>query len=164
MIKLVSELSPKQREWRNDPRCMEGCRQNEEITEEEQRAWEEESDPTRRVFGLLAQGTIVGYAMLSHIDRRHGTAEYSLLIGPEHQGKGYAKEGLKALINYGFNDLGLHKIYGDIFIYNDASLHIAKALGFQIEGLLKEHYYKRGERVDAVVVGLLRGEWDASRI
>lgn len=169
MMRLVKTLSPKQLEWRNCPETMVFLRQSELISEEEQKIWLEGliGDKTRQMFGVEVQEDherpqIVGTAGLTSItERPRLQAEWSLLIGPEHRGKGYGRSALKLLLEYGFMNLGLRRIEGEIFEGNQASLRLAEFYGFKKEGIKRESYFKNGVWINSVMVGLLRREWDS---
>lgn len=49
-------------------------------------------------------------------------------------GKGYMKEGLTLMIRYAFNELGLHRLEANIQPDNQASIALAKSVGFEYEG------------------------------
>lgn len=161
MVKLVKELPQEQREWRNMPEVYNTCRQNQLISVTDQLKWEQkiESDPSIEMFGISAGKKLVGTCGLTGISFLHRTAEYSMLVGPPHQGYGYATEALKVLFDYGFQNLGLHCIWGEIFSNNQAGVHIAQKLGMQREGRLRERYFKQGEWVDTVTYSILADEW-----
>src|SRR5580765_2610049 len=172
MLRLVKEISSKQREWRNHPAIMNCTRGSELLSEEDQNKWltEIETDPSIQMFGLsLTEDSkvpglkkkpiLVGTCGLTSINWIHRSAEWSLLIGPEFQGKRLAKPSLKLLLDYGFLNLGLNRIWGEIFVTNPKSLHLAQSLGFVEEGRLKESYYKNGIFIDSILVGLLKGDY-----
>lgn len=177
MVRLVKEISPKQREWRNDPRIMAWTRGSELLSEEDQQLWLKGliGDPTRKFFGIevsesskikgmIKRPTNVGTCGLTSINVIHGSAEWSLLVGPEYQGKKYASAALKLLINYGLYSMRLNRIWGEIFDGNAASLHLAEKMGFKVEGKLRQTYYKNGKFIDSTIVGLLREEWKPSQL
>ena len=170
-IKLIKEISDKQRIWRNSPEVMAYTRGSELLSEKDQERWLEriENDKSIQMFGIqLTDMTAdaiefrenVGTCGLCSISMIHRTAEWSLLIGPEYQGKGYATEAFRLLLNYGFNQIGLQRIWGEIFVNNEASKHIAEKFGFKEEGRLRKTYFKNGEYTDSIIVGLLREEWN----
>jgi RimJ/RimL family protein N-acetyltransferase len=166
MITLTRELSSKQRAWRNDVRISAWSRQNGLISLEEMYKWHERTsrDPTKKIFGLLNEhNENVGTVGLSNISLMHGTAEFSILIGPEYQLKGYGKEGLIELLKYGFNHLRLNTIYGETF-YGNPALKLFLSLGFTDEGKLRSRYFKFGQYVDVHAISMLssdaqRQEW-----
>lgn len=77
-----------------------------------------------------------------------------------HWGKGYGTEATQLIIEYGFHQLNLHRIWASVLAYNERSLRMLKTLGFQEEGRQREAMYKNGEFHDIVIFGLLRDEWE----
>lgn len=167
MIRLVKEISPDQREWRNDSRIMAWTRGSECLSKKDQDEWLEkiERDKTISMFGIevMEEGGVplnIGTCGLTSISMIHRTAEWSLLISPQYQGKGYGKAAFKLLLEYGFYNLGLNRIWGEIFDGNDASFKLAARYGFREEGKLRQSYFKNGAWVNSTLVGLLRGDYD----
>ena len=69
------------------------------------------------------------------------------------------KEGIKRILDYGFNEMGLNRVEAMIGSYNEPSLKLVRSLGFVKEGLLREHYCKNGELQDSIVFSLLKKEY-----
>ena len=108
-VVLVREISHLQATWRNSPGVMKHCRQNDILGEYHQNNWLDKinEDPTIEMFGIADDKESVGTCGLTGISYIHRTAEYSILIGPENQGKGYATEAMRLLLDYGFKNLDL---------------------------------------------------------
>jgi RimJ/RimL family protein N-acetyltransferase len=89
-------------------------------------------------------GDFIGWFALKYIP---GTAEievgYRLRYGA--WGSGYATEGARALVAYGFDDLGLHRIVGLTHPDNAASRQVLLKAGLADIGW--GHYYSRRVRV-----------------
>lgn len=96
-------------------------------------------------------------AMKLHHTRPH--LAYWLL--PEHQGEGYMAEALECFIDHLLDTYEIHGLAADAFHTNDASRGVLDSLGFQEEGRLREHRFRRGEYVDTIQHGLLRSEWES---
>lgn len=183
MIRLVTELSHRQREWRNDPRVMAMCRQNELISEEDQKRWLEriKTDSTIKMFGVEAEldvpnlsynwttgvlqqnqlvPVLVGTAALTSITRVHRTAEFSLFIAPEYQGKGLGRAALLELLKYGFCNMNLATIWGETFVGNPA-MKLFESVGFHNEGLHVSRYEKDGKRIDAYSISMTHDQYFA---
>jgi RimJ/RimL family protein N-acetyltransferase len=71
---------------------------------------------------------------------------YRLL--PEAWGRGFATEGAKALVDYGFDDLGLHRIIGVTHPGNKASQRVLQKAGLRDVGWGR--YYDRRLRLFAL--------------
>ena len=90
----------------------------------------------------------------------HSRAEIGYAIyKEEYKNKGYMKEAIKAMLNYGFNEMKLNRVEALIGPANEASIRLVKSFGFVEEGVLREHYCKNGELQDSICFSLLKREW-----
>ena len=114
-----------------------------------------------KVFELAIErkedGKVIGLLGLIHQDG--GQGEVGWALGVEYRGQGYATEAARALMDYGFKSLGLHRIHADTSTENPASWRIMERLGMRREGLLRGAVYEEGEWVDRYVYGVLADEW-----
>jgi ribosomal-protein-alanine N-acetyltransferase len=108
------------------------------------------------VAALSPDGPAIGECDLSDIDRHHGRAEIGFLFARRHWGKGYAREAMERVIDYGFGELGLERLWARFHEGNDASKHLLEKLGFAHEGRLRSHIARDGERRDCLIYGRLR--------
>jgi len=86
-------------------------------------------------------------------------AEIGYILGRAHWSRGYVSEALPALIDHGFETLGLNRLEADIDPRNAASARVLMRLGFVQEGLLRERWVVRGEPSDSALYGLLLEDW-----
>jgi RimJ/RimL family protein N-acetyltransferase len=152
----------KYRTWRNDEKVRMWCRQSSLISELDQEEWFERQnfDPTIAMFEICVPGNVVGVCGLTSIDRLNSRAEFSLYIGPEHWCNGYAKAGLLTLFKHGFQDLNLHRIWGESFAGNPA-IRLFEKIQMLWEGVRYEHYFKSGRYIDAHLYYLTAGVFEA---
>ena len=61
----------------------------------------------------------VGLVELVEIDHLHRRAEFLIMISPEQQNHGYAREATRLAINYAFRVLNLYKLYLLVDVDND---------------------------------------------
>ncbi|GGA46703.1 GNAT family N-acetyltransferase [Paenibacillus physcomitrellae] len=81
-------------------------------------------------------GRIIGSAALSNIVRGSFlSCHLGYKLDEEERNKGYMTEALQAMIDYGFRELGLHRIEANIMPRNAASLAVVHKLGFYHEGV-----------------------------
>lgn len=147
--------------WRNQ--ALPWTRTNKPTNYKEQSRFLDNPKPNMEFFAIEVD-THVGTCGLTDIDKDHKTAEFSLLIDPNHQRKGYGTQALKMLLEYGFGTLKLHTIFGETFAYPlEAQEYLdsheiqyiemhdrlvnpgAKAyekLGFILEGTMRQRYRK----------------------
>jgi len=103
---------------------------------------------------------LIGCCGLTNINWKEGHGEVSIYIGEKKwQSKGYASDALRLLLEYGFKELRLHRIYGIIFEYNDASIKFFEKNGFEFEGRHREARFWDGKFYDELVYGILDREY-----
>ncbi|HET8623363.1 MAG TPA: GNAT family N-acetyltransferase [Gemmatimonadales bacterium] len=102
------------------------------------------------------RGELVGVVGLQQIDRAQWRAELGYWIGVPFWGRGYATEAAAAVVRYGFDELGLHKIHAHYLVRNPASGKVLERIGMRREGLLREEVLKWGRYEDVVLCSLLR--------
>jgi len=89
-------------------------------------------------------------------DRR---AELGYWLGAESWGQGYATEAAHALVDLGFRDLGLSKIYAQVLEGNRVSCGVLEKLGMIEEGVRRRHIRKGKRLLDVTLYGILKDEW-----
>ncbi len=94
------------------------------------------------------------------IQKQFNRAELGFWIAEPFWNNGYATEGAKSMINYGFNNLGLNKITSSHFLENPASGRVLEKSGLLKEGVLKAHVCKGSRYFDLVVFGLTKNEYN----
>jgi RimJ/RimL family protein N-acetyltransferase len=110
---------------------------------------------TYHMFLVCREETPIGGVALKHIDLEGRNAELGYWMAPTEQGDGYATEAAELCLVHAFEELGLHKVWARTVGDNEASIRVLKKLGFQREGILKEHWYGIGRYVDEYRFGLL---------
>ena len=108
-------------------------------------------------------GELIGTARL-HNDIPHdlqGSVGYA--FGRGHWGRGFAFEAATAMLDFGFDTLGLHRIEATIEPDNQRSLRVAEKLGLRLEGRMKERFrFPDGWR-DALLYATTEDEWRRRR-
>jgi RimJ/RimL family protein N-acetyltransferase len=89
-------------------------------------------------------------------DRR---AELGYWLGADAWGKGYATEASAAMIDFGFRNLGLARVYAHVLEGNAASCRVLEKLGMLSEGVRRRHIRKGRRLHDVHLFGMLREEW-----
>lgn len=90
-------------------------------------------------------------------DARIGKLWY--LLRRESWGKGIAVEACRALADFGFRELGLHRLWVDVDPENAASQRVAEKLGMRVEGRFVEDTFLKGEWRSTVILAILAREW-----
>jgi ribosomal-protein-alanine N-acetyltransferase len=113
---------------------------------------------TNFAIRLLPDSPLIGCAGLRDIDPEHLQAELGFWIGLEWWGKGYAREAAAEVVRFGFEDLGLNRIYAHHMARNPAAGRVLLHIGMQREGLLRERVRKWGVYEDVVLYAILRAD------
>lgn len=106
----------------------------------------------------LRDGTYVGDVVLFYGSVEHKTAEVGFSFHPAHQGKGYATEAARALVDWAFAQ-GFHRVVGRLEARNEASARVLEKLGMRREALLVENEWVKGEWQSELVYAMLEREW-----
>lgn len=83
-----------------------------------------------------------GFAALFPDDLR---AEIGYVINPLYWGRGIAPEAVRAVMEFGFFELGLHRIEARFMEGNGRSFSVMKKCGMTFEGWLRDHLFVKGE-------------------
>jgi RimJ/RimL family protein N-acetyltransferase len=100
----------------------------------------------------------VGNISIKHISNRMLIAEIGYGIAPEARGNGYATEAVRLVTQRAFKESPLRKLIAYVHEENMASRRVLEKVGYQREGVLREHYIVEGVAVNEVVYGLLKRE------
>ena len=122
--------------------------------------WELGRGVTLAIARRDATDALVGTVSLRrHVrDRR---AELGYWLAAPAWGRGYATEAVTAIVDLGFRQLALARIYAQVIVGNDASVRVLAKLGMVNEGTKRRHIRKGRRLHDVVFYGLLREEWRA---
>ena len=104
----------------------------EPYTEEEERAYmQEKLDSNATMFSMIekSSGRFIGNT--EFFNREGDEADWGIVMTYSMQNKGYGTEALKRCIDYGFNELGLRRIYLGVFVDNPRAIHVYEACGFK---------------------------------
>lgn len=101
---------------------------------------------------------MLGKCVLFHLDKRHRRAEIGFILNRDHWRQGVMNQALRAILDFAFSNLGLHRIEADVDPANSGSLALLEKLGFKREGLFRGRWYVGGQWHDSVMLGLVRDE------
>lgn len=107
----------------------------------------------------LNEKQLIGDMAISFTNQDNSQAEIGCTLHKDYQGKGYATEALKAMVNYLFVTLDKHRIVASVDPRNIASIRLIEQLRFRKEAHFRESYYLHGEWVDDVIYAMLNKEW-----
>lgn len=114
-------------------------------------------------LAIILDGKCIGGCDFNIISAEHREGEIGYLLDKPYWGKGYATEVAKALIDYGFEEHGMHRIIAKCDARNEGSYHVMEKCGMKREAHLREHRKTREGRRDTLIYGILRHEWKAAQ-
>jgi len=135
----------------------------------------ESVENTRRAFGfarnawtkkarirwgirLRSEGEkLIGQCELFDFDAQ-SRAEIGYWLGFEYHNRGIMTEAIGAVVSYGFDTMGLHRIYAQTSTQNAPSLAMLSKLDFVKEGILRQHTRRDDTWDDTVLMAILKGE------
>lgn len=124
----------------------------------EQRIREPNSEIT--YFALDYDGQFVGFLLLAQIDHVEKRAAISIFIGQKDLwGRGIGSTALRLLLDYAFTVQGLERITAEVYDFNTRSQRLMERVGFQKEGILRQHTLQNGKRQDLHLYGILKSEF-----
>lgn len=113
-------------------------------------------------FAIEADERFIGSCGFFHFDLSAGTAELGIGIGDRaYWGKGYGRDAVRVLLDYGFRLRNLRKIWLTVNGNNPRAIRAYLACGFREEGRQRAQVWNDGGYVDLVFMGVLRDEWQA---
>ena len=106
---------------------------------------------------LKSEKKLIGEIDLNHIDYFNQGASLSYWVNEKYWNKRISNEAIKPIIDFAFNELKLRRLYLFAYSSNESSNNLAKKLGFELEGTLKQSHKSKatGEIFDANCYGLL---------
>lgn len=88
----------------------------------------------------------------------HHYADIGYLLAPSYWYHGYATEAARAIIDYGFRELALHRIEAQCRIENQASARVMEKVGMRTEGVLRGRFYLQGQWHDSHMYSITRDD------
>jgi RimJ/RimL family protein N-acetyltransferase len=120
------------------------------------------SDKNSYYFHLrtLSEDILIGFVVLFNFKWGNQSAEMAIGIGDtSYRGKGYGQDALKLILNYGFNELNLHRISLTVMDYNTPAIKAYERAGFVLEGKHRQAVQRQGKRYDLLLYGMLQDEF-----
>ena len=105
---------------------------------------------------------IIGFVLLVGLKNKNKSIEFRRIVIKDH-GKGYGKLTIKEIKKYCFEKLHCHRLWLDVFEFNQRAIHIYKKLGFYKEGILRECIKTNQGYKSLVVMSLLKKEYNEKK-
>ena len=119
----------------------------------------EEADRSVMRFAIEVDDEVIGECELHFIDHYRATCQLGVVLGREYWGKGFGQDAVRALVGFAFRDLNMRKVGLEVLADDERAVGAYRSAGFVEEGRLREHSWFEGAYHDALVMGILREEW-----
>ncbi|WP_188357388.1 GNAT family N-acetyltransferase [Leuconostoc falkenbergense] len=108
--------------------------------------------------------SLVGYVTLTDISVRNHSCELGIgFPKAEDRSIGYGTEAMKLILDYGFNNLNMHKIKLSVYPFNTGAVKAYTKVGFVKEGTAKDEIFYDGKWVDIDYYAIFQDDWFAKQ-
>ena len=153
-------------EYRNKPEYRRYFREYRELSMENQKFWFEEivmKDPKTIMFSIVELETnrLLGACGLCYIDWINKNADFSIYIGADelYIDEKYAPDAGNIMASYAFDELGLHRLWAEIYDFDNLKNNFFEKMGFILEGRHRETHWSEGNWHDSLYYSLIDNEF-----
>jgi ribosomal-protein-alanine N-acetyltransferase len=108
---------------------------------------------------LKTGGRLIGGCRIEIRSPAHRSGDLGYVLARHAWGQGYATEATRALLEFGFERLALHRIWAMCDVENHASARVLEKIGMRREGQLRQNVRRRGEWRHSYLYAILEPEW-----
>lgn len=127
---------------------------------------EAESNEVKKEAKDSTKPTPIGFVCLSGAPgdyQHHRSANIALGIAKAYQNKGYGREALNWVTDWGFRNANLHRIGIGAAAFNKRAVSLYEKVGFKFEGIFREKIWFDRKWHDLVNLSMLDRDWEALR-
>ncbi|WP_321419197.1 GNAT family protein [uncultured Methanomethylovorans sp.] len=157
---------PQLLEFRNRPEFRRYFREYRELSMENQNNWYEKmvmNDPKTIMFSIieLENNRLLGACGLCYIDWINKNADFSIYIGVDdlYLDDKFGPDAGSIMARYGFEELGLHRLWAEIYSFDETKKIFFDKIGFKLEGIHRETHWSEGKWHDSLFYSLLNTEY-----
>lgn len=136
------------------------CRPFTDKTDEEKKALYDDLIQQKHLFPLgiflMETDKLIGNISVFDYNERNKSVEIGLYLLEDYRGQGYGKEACELISNLLLKELALHKIMAQTGAFNTGSRKVVEAVGYQLDGKLREHHELDGVLYDDCLYSLLQ--------
>ncbi|WBU39113.1 GNAT family N-acetyltransferase [Homoserinibacter sp. YIM 151385] len=136
---------------------------HETFSEDRIRAWLRDlpGTPHRADWAIVEAHTeeYLGEVVLNDLDAHNSKMGFRIaLAGPAAFGRGYGTEAARAVVDHGFDRIGLHRIELEVYAFNRRARRSYEKVGFVEEGRMRDALLWEGEWADAILMSVLSSD------
>lgn len=169
---------PRLQTWRNNVEMRKYYREYRELNMYDQENWFKNICCGNRnfcMFGIVAlppfseepleaPNALIGVCGLTNIHWVLRSAELSFYIGARdlYVDATYAPEAVKILCRYAFKELNMHKVWAEIYAFDQSKTRLFESLGMHRDGVLRDNAFTDGRHHDSLIYSVLASEHAAA--
>jgi RimJ/RimL family protein N-acetyltransferase len=121
-------------------------------------------DPSNYVFAIQTKrGMHIGNIGLHGIDWKNRHGELGIVIGEKrYLDRGYGADAVHTLVRFAFREMNLNRVYLKVYAYNLRAVRCYEKCGFKREGVLRDAMFHGAKYYDALMMGILRKEFESA--
>jgi ribosomal-protein-alanine N-acetyltransferase len=105
------------------------------------------------------ENKVVGGCSMRNWERASGRVEIAYALSRRYWQRGIMTEALQALLDLGFERMGLNRVEAHTMPLNVASSRLLEKLGFRCEGIMRQREFFKGAYQDLALYSLLASDW-----
>lgn len=150
--------------WRNKKDIQPFVREYRELSKKHIQDWLESTSVSNKFEFFIIEDehhNPIGVTGLTYIDWVSRNADIHLAIY-EHNwiDSKYAPEVLKVMLDYGFNQLNLHRVYAEVYEVDTVKIDFFTSSNFKLDGILRGHHYYNGKYINSHIYSILKDEYE----
>ncbi len=102
---------------------------------------------------------VIGEVVFNEYEEETGNVNFRVLLSEASCNKGVGTEALSMFIQYGMEELELHKISLEVYSFNPRAERVYQKVGFKLEGIKREDFLYNQEYIDTKIYGLLKADY-----
>jgi RimJ/RimL family protein N-acetyltransferase len=112
-------------------------------------------------FGVVPDGydDAMGLFQVRELEPGFGSAEWGFALGSAFWGSGIFVEGAKAVIDFSFGVVGMHRLEARSITSNGRGNAALRKIGALQEGILRRSFQRDGRYFDQILWSILKDEW-----
>jgi len=153
-------------EWRNRPESRRYFREFRELSIEQQHLWFDKTvlnDSRTLMFAIVehSSGKLIGACGLCYIDWINRSADFSIYLGVDdiYIDDKLAVDAGTVMARYAFDELGLHRLWSEIYEFDSAKIKFFGLLGFELDGRHRSTHWSEGSWHNSLFYGLLEDDF-----
>jgi RimJ/RimL family protein N-acetyltransferase len=107
---------------------------------------------------LEAERRVIGGVGIRIKSEKHREGDIGYVLNRRYWSLGIITEAARAMLEYGFSELKLHRIYATCDAENAASARVMEKLGMQYEGRKRQNELVKGRWRDTVMYAILESD------